>query len=173
MVILHVFLVWSQEASGKHILVIQRVTSRSLCAVQPGEVVQISCNSGADFLGSAHLGLKMCPRVGAAASTRRLMFGLPYLVSLALLQGPVMGSAAPSGITSCSTDPGDKHEGQERAASNPCSQGSASFHPLQAGKEVSDLRAMFQAVPTLSRLSPTKGCLVPLIFRLDFWSFEG
>lgn len=29
MVILHVFLVWSQEASGKHILVIQRVTSRS------------------------------------------------------------------------------------------------------------------------------------------------
>lgn len=47
--------------------------------------MQISCNSSADFLGSAHLGLKMCPRVGAAASTGRLMFTLPYLVSLALL----------------------------------------------------------------------------------------
>lgn len=87
MVILHVFLVWSQEASGKHTLVIQRVTSRSLCAMQPGEVVQISCNSRADFLGSAHLGLKMCPRVGVAASTGRLMFSLPYLVSLLLLLG--------------------------------------------------------------------------------------
>lgn len=83
--ILHVFLVWSQEASGKHVRVIQRVTFRSLCAVQPGEVVQISCNSGADFLGFAHLGLKMCPRVGAATSTGCLMFSLPYLVSLALL----------------------------------------------------------------------------------------
>lgn len=62
-----------------------KVTSRSLCAMQPGEVVQIFCNSRADFLGSAHLGLKMCPRVGAAASTGRLMFSLPYLVSLALL----------------------------------------------------------------------------------------
>lgn len=69
MVIFHVFLVWSQEASGKHILVIQRVTCRSLRAVQPGEVVQIPCNSGADFLGSAHLNLKICPGVGAAAST--------------------------------------------------------------------------------------------------------
>lgn len=83
MVILRVFLVWSQEASGK--LVIQRVTSRSLCAVQPGEVVQIIWNSRADFLGSAHLGLKTCPRVRAAASTGCLMFSLPYLVSLALL----------------------------------------------------------------------------------------
>lgn len=66
-------------------LVIQRVTSKSLRAVQPGEFVQISCNSRADFLGSAHPGLKMCPRVGAAASTGHLMFSLPYLVSLALL----------------------------------------------------------------------------------------
>lgn len=47
--------------------------------------MQISCNSRADFFGSAHLGLKMCPGVGAAASTGRLMFSLPYLVSLALL----------------------------------------------------------------------------------------
>lgn len=52
--------------------------------------MQISCNSRAAFLGSAHLGLKMCPRVGAAASTGRLMFSLPYLVSLALLQEPLM-----------------------------------------------------------------------------------
>lgn len=89
MLILHVFLVWSQEASGKHMLVIQRVTSRSLCAMQPGEIVQVSDNSRADFLGSAHLGLKMCPRVGAATSTGRLMFSLPYLVSLALL--PLLG----------------------------------------------------------------------------------
>lgn len=85
MVILHVFLVWSLEASGKHVRVIQRVTSRSLSAVSPEEVVQISCNSRADFLGSAHLGLKMWPRVGAATSTGCLMFSLPYLMSLALL----------------------------------------------------------------------------------------
>lgn len=171
MVILHVFLVWSQEASGK--LAIQRVTSRSLCAVQPGEVVQISWNSRADFLGSAHLGLKMCPRVHAAASTRRLMFSSPYLVCLPLLQGPLMVSAAPPGIASCSADPGDKHEGQERVASNQCSQGSAPFHPLQAGKGVSDLRGMFQAMPTLSRLGATKACWVSLIFRLDFLSVTG
>lgn len=85
----------------------------------------------------------------------------------------VSGSAAPSGITSCSTDPGDKHEGQERAASNQRYQGSASFHPLQAGKGVSDLRGMFQAMLTLRRLGPTKGCWVSLVFRLDFWSLVG
>lgn len=45
-----------------------------------------------------------------------------------------------------------------------------SFHLLQAGKGVSDLRGMLQAMPTLSRLGPTEGCWVSLIFRLDFWS---
>lgn len=85
----------------------------------------------------------------------------------------VSGSAAPSGISSCSTDPGDKHEGQERAASNKHYQGSASFHPLQAGKGVFDLRGMVQAMPFSSRLGPTKDCWVSLIFRLDFWSLVG
>lgn len=89
-------------------------------------------------------------------------------VQFALLD--VSGSAAPSEIASCSPDSGDKHEGQERAASDQCYQGSTSFHLLQAGKGVSELRGMLQAMPILGRLGPTKGCWVSLIFRLDFWS---
>lgn len=60
----------------------------SLRAVQRGGVLRTSCKSGADFVGSVHLGLKTCPRVCAAAFTRRLMLNLPYLVSPALLLGP-------------------------------------------------------------------------------------
>lgn len=62
MVILHVFLVCSWEASGKH-TGDPKGDLQVICAVQTGEVVQIPCNSGTDFLGSAHLGLKMCPNV--------------------------------------------------------------------------------------------------------------
>lgn len=61
-------------------------------------------------------------------------------VQFALLD--VSGSAAPPGIASCTTDPGDKHKGQERAASVQCCKGSTSFLPLQAGNGVSGLRGM-------------------------------
>lgn len=91
------------------------------------------------------------------------------------VQFALLGVSGSAGITSCSTDPGDKQEGQERAASNQHYQGSASFHFLQAGKGVSDLRGMFQAMPTLSRfdLLKPKCCWVSLIFRLDIWCLVG
>lgn len=163
MVILHVFLVWSQEASGKHILAIQRVTSRSLCAMQPGEVVQISCNSRADFLGSAHLGLKMCPGVGAAASTGRLMFSLPYLVSLALL--------LLLGLLHVVLTLGINTRVRKELHLTSIIKDQPHFTLSRQGKGF--LRGMFQAMPSSSRLGPTKDCWVSLTFRLDFWSLVG
>lgn len=47
------------------------------------------------FVGSAHLGLKRCQRVCAAAFTRCLTLNLPYWVSLALLLAPWLASAPP------------------------------------------------------------------------------
>lgn len=127
--------------------------------------MQISCNSGADFLGSAHLGLKTCPRVGAAASTRHLMFCLPYLVSLALL--------LLLGLLHVVLTLGINRRVRKELHLISIIKDQPHFTPLQAGKEISDLRGMFRAMPIFSRLGPTKGCWISLIFRLDFWSLVG
>lgn len=53
----------------------------------------MSCKSGPDLVGSAHLHLKTHLRACAASFTRCLMLDLPYSVSLALLLGPELISA--------------------------------------------------------------------------------